>query len=199
MKWIGRLFKKKTSPDSSSLPQNEDINESPSMHIIALDPTTREVIGVVARGQEDVVSVPAITTDGRISFLPAGNVDKFNQLQKTVSDRMKMQHPTLTNVANIAVVAVNIIPSPKESPDVSCFIFEVLGSPEPMPELEQIYHSLTGLREVGDKHWNEVSDYLSSEPRKSWLNDAIKIWKQKINWSEYVDRALEYYRQQQDS
>jgi len=195
MKWFGRHFEKKKSPDLNSALRNEDMDESPSMHIIALDPTTKEVVGVVARGHEDAVSVPAITTDGRISFLPAGNMEDFAKLQQAVSDRMTKQHPTLTSATNVAVVAVNISPNLEESSTYSCFIFEVLGSTEPMPELEHIYYLLTRLREVGDKHWNEVKDFLSSEPRKSWINNVIEIWKQKLNWAEYVNRALEYYQQ----
>jgi hypothetical protein len=64
-----------------------------------------------------------------------------------------------------------------------------------MPELEQIYQLLTGLRKVGDKHWIEVENFLSSEPRKSWVNDVIEIWKRKLNWADYVDRALAFYQQ----
>ncbi len=175
-------------------PNDEDLDKDPSMHILALDPTTKEVFGFIPRG-EDTVSVPAITTDGRISFLPAGDMEDFTKLQQAVSDRMTKQHPTLTSAANVTVVAVNISPSLEESSTYSCFIFEVLGSTEPMPELEQIYYLLTGLREVGDKNWNKVKRFLSSEPRKSWINGVIEIWKQKLNWADYVDRALEYYQQ----
>ena len=199
MKWFKNRFENKNDYDSDSMQSNEDIDSSPSMHIIALDPVTKEVVGVTTKGQDDTVSIPAITSDGRISFLPAGDMDQFNKLQQAVSDRMAQQHPTLTSAANVAVVAVNINPDLKESPTYSCFIFDVLGSQEPMPELEQIYHLLIGLRKVGDKHWNEVSDYLSSEPRKSWINNVIEIWKQTIGWKEYVDRALEYYQQQRHS
>ena len=64
-----------------------------------------------------------------------------------------------------------------------------------MPELEQIYDLLTGLRKVGDKHWIEVEKLLSTEPRKSWINGVIEIWKEKLNWAEYVNQALEYHQQ----
>ena len=199
MKWFKNRFEKKSDSDSNSVQNNEDIDSSPSMHIIALDPVTKEVVGVIAKGEGNIVSIPAITSDGCISFLPAGDTEQFTELQQAVSDRRIQQHPTLTSAVNVAVVAVHMSPGLEESYTNSCFIFEVVGSPEPMPELEQIYHLLTGLREVGDKNWNEVSDYLSSEPRKSWINDVIKTWKQSLHWTEYVDQALEYYRQQLDS
>jgi hypothetical protein len=167
--------------------------EDPSMHILALDLLTKEVFGITPGG-EDTVSIPAITTDGRISFLPAGSLEEFHKLQQAISDRMTQQHPEARNAACIAVVAVNyVIANLKKSP-YSYFIFAVLGSTKPMPELEQIYQLLTGLRKVGDKHWIEVEKFLGSEPRKSWINDVIEIWKQKLNWADYVERALALYQ-----
>lgn len=193
MSWFGKYFKKKP-PVTLRYTPKEDIDDYPSMHILCLDPLTKEVFGVAPRG-EDNVSIPAITTDGRISFLPAGSIEDLYKLQQAVSDRMTKQHPTLTGAANVAVVAVNISPGLEESLTSSCFIFEVVGSTEPMPELEQIYQLLIGLRKVGDKHWIEVEKFFSTEPRKSWINGVVEIWKQKSNWGEYVDQALEYYRQ----
>ena len=193
MKWFRRRSEKKISSDLSYTPSDEDIEASPSMHILALDPITKEVFGFTPRG-EDIASIPAITTDGRISFLPAGDIENFYKLQQEVSDRMTKQHPDAPNAAHVAVVAVNISPSLEESSTHSCFIFEVLGLEEPMPELEHIYNLLIGLREVGNKPWNEVENFLSSEPRKSWINAVIEIWKQKLNWEEYVEQALKYYQ-----
>jgi hypothetical protein len=190
--WFGQLFKKK-EPAAVSHVLKELKAEGPSMHILALNPLTKEVFGVAPKG-EDNVSIPAITTNGRISFLPAGSLGEFYKLQQAVSKRMAEQHPTLTGAANVAVVGVNIITKPEKTPH-SYFIFEVLGSTKPMPELEQIYQLLTGLRKVGDKHWIEVEEFFGSEPRKSWVNDVLEIWKRKLNWADYVDRALAFYQQ----
>jgi hypothetical protein len=190
--WFGKLIKKK-EPEAVSHVLKELKAEGPSMHILTLDPLTKEVFGVTT-AQGDTVSIPAITTDGRISFLPAGSPEEFYKLQQAMNKRMAEQHPTLTDAANVAVVGVNIITKPEKAPH-TYFIFEVLGSPEPMPELEQIYQLLTGLRTVGDKQWKEVEEFFSSEPRKSWINDVIEIWKQKLNWADYVERAMALHQQ----
>lgn len=194
MKWFGQYFKRKVTATSSYAQGSKDRDKEPSMHMLALDPLTKELFGFIPEG-EDPVSVPAITTDGRISFLPAGNIEDFYKLRQAVADRMTKQHPDAPSAAHVAVVAVNIGTDIDQPITHSFFIFEVLSSSEPMPELEQIYYLLTGLRQVGDKHWAEVEKFFSSEPRKSWINSAIEIWKKKLNWAEYVDRALEYHRQ----
>jgi len=190
--WLRQLFNRR-EPVAVSHVLKEPTDEGPSMHILVLDPLTKEVFGITT-AEGDTVSIPAITTDGRISFLPAGSLEEFNKLQQAMSERMAEQHPEALSASCIAVVGVNIIANPEKTP-YSFFIFEVLSSTKPMPELEQIYQLLTGLSKVGDKHWNEVEEFFGSEPRKSWTNDVIAIWKRQLNWTDYVDRALAFYQQ----
>jgi hypothetical protein len=160
------------------------------MHILAieLEPLDEpvELIGLVPEGYHNTFVIPAVTTDGRISFLPAG--EDFPALQRAVSERMKKQAPKFTGAGQVVVVAT--VAGLETNPENPVFVFEVLTSPSPLPELVAIYGLLKGLRQVGDERWSKAQDYLGTDPRKSWINGVIDIWSQRLNWAEYVNRSL---------
>ncbi len=159
-------------------------DESPSMHILALNPHTKLPFGLTAEGTSTVM-LPAITTDGRLSFLLAGDEDDFYRIQQDVYDRI--QKLPKECVAYICVAVVLRDPDDKE---LIYLIYEVKGFTEPMLELGHLYYSLANLRVSGDEYWTGVEKFFSSDPARSWINSLIESIKQELNWTEYVDQAL---------
>lgn len=157
------------------------------MHILALDPHSGAgPYAVTDRAEGTIRMLPAITTNGRISLLSAGGVEDYNKLLAAVRDRV-LQRPK--DSASYVCVAVSV--SRLDSLGESLLVFEVLSSPNPSPELEQIYLLLTNLRVKGDDNWTKTEKYLQSEPVRSWINRCIDIWKQGLNWTQLVESALE--------
>jgi len=158
------------------------------MHLLALDPrsgagphairTTEEIT------ESTILSLPAVTTNGRISFLSAGKVEDYNKLVAAVRDEV-LQRPR--DSASYVCVAVSV--SRLDSLSDRLLLFKVLSSPKPSPELEQIYLLLTNLRVKGDDNWTKTEKYLQSEPVRSWINRFIDGLKQGLNWTQLVESA----------
>jgi hypothetical protein len=185
MDWLNKMLHKSTNKEPTQI-LKQISDDGPSMHILCLNTTNKELYGIVQEGQ---MSIPAVTTDGRISFLPVLNNKSFDELKQTVSNKIN-EHPDYPSAANFAVVGVNITRNLDEEKVVSFFITEILSSVKPMLELEDIYNKILGLTVVGYPYWISVESYLSSEPRRSWINDIIQIWKQYLNWPQFIDNAI---------
>ena len=171
-----------------------------SMHLLPIDSKAKMILGAfdIAEDRPDSVSdimpgvhVPAITTNGRISFLFIGNSDDFIRIQHEFRKRIEERYPkeNYPDVCTYVCAAVVLVASDRESMG---FIFEVWGFTEPMPELEQIYQLLVDVAANMDKGRTEIEEFLRSKPVKSWENALIEFLKQQLNWTEYVDLA---YRQ----
>lgn len=183
MGWLDR-FKKKDI--SSSVGASEERSaEWPSMHILALDPHTGAGPYAVHEENSSTSVLPAVTTNGRISFLYAGSTEYYERILQDVHNRV-LNLPK--DSASYICLGVSVT---GKSPSESLLIYEVLGSPTPVPELGQIYLLLTNLRTVGDDNWIKTEKYLQSEPVRSWINGVIEIWKRGLNWTQLVQSALE--------
>jgi len=157
-----------------------------SMHLLALNQNTKLILGVTPT--KDSYYLPAITTDGRISFIPAGSEAQYNKFLLEVQKRILERDPEgkLRSWVCAAVMITETI-----RPERHYLIFEVFGSQQPVPEVEHMYDCLASLKVVGDEHWINVAKMFSSDPAKSWVNKLIEGLKKDINWSEYIDKALQ--------
>jgi hypothetical protein len=181
-----------------------------NMHILALDGSS--VNAFVSKGNSPPVNVyschlegvvtentefiiPALTTDGRISFLSAGKNNDLRKLQQLVSARFAPMVGQLSSmgvsgisIGNFTVVGVAFhLP---DVPDMSYLVFRTLVFPKPLPELEQIY-SLLKAYSVGEENTRiQIQSYFRTDLQKKWINDVIAVWKQKMNWTDIVDTEI---------
>ncbi len=163
-----------------SMPDNQD---SPSMHISPLNYQTREPILYYIN---NTFNLPAVTTDGRLSWLPVPN-NISAALEAKIQDRYPPQR--YSGVQSYVMCAVVL-----RSPDTKrvAFIYEVWGFWEHMKEVDELYKLLFSLGNttVGDTYWDQCIQYLSNDPAKTWINALIYFLKEQIHWAEYVDKTL---------
>lgn len=182
-------FKKKASAPPVMVRKRVPTQEY-TMHLLALDPRTGEgPYAVHAKGSSRYI-LPAITTNGHISFLLGGTDEEFNIIYVSIQNKVSEQPQNTVSYICTAVSA-----SPPGLPYENVLICEVAGAPTQVPELEQIYQLLTNLRVIGDDCWNQTERYLQSEPIKSWITDYIETLKIQLNWNQYVQSALDSYIQ----
>ena len=162
--------------------------EVPSMHIIPLDPRTK--LPVVFEGENER-TLPAITTDGRISFFPAET-----DLEQAILAKIEERYPKARYHDLRRYVCAGIMLKSLRN-DWAAFIFDVCGFWEPMPELEYLYHILYSLggKTVGGEYWSETEKHLSSEPVKTGINTIIDFLKKELRWQDYVERTMEELEQ----
>jgi len=158
--------------------------EDPSLHIIPLHPITRQPVFYYI---DNVLNIPAIATNGRISWL-IGTAE----LPGAVIDRIQYRYPQqqYINVQSYVMCGVMYrLLNKKEA----VLIFEVWGFWEHLRELDELYnilHSLGGEK-VGDKQWNQVAQNLTTDPIKTWINTLIDFLKKELNWKDYVHQFLD--------
>jgi len=178
----GKQFNWGTYPASQQPVSN--YQDGPSMHISPLNHQTREPILYHA---DNKLTLPAITTNGRLSWLPAPN-NLATAVEAKILDRYPPQH--YSGVQSYLICAVVFL-----GPDIKhiTFIYEVWGFWEHMQELDSIYNLLFSLGNatVGDTYRNQCTQYLSNDPFKTWINTLIHFLKEQIHWTEYVDKTLE--------
>ena len=172
-----------------------------SMHLLALDFKAKVILGafeIVEEGLDSVpeviipgINIPAITTNGRISFLPVGDTDNFVRIQREVFERIEERYPKESFPDVCTYVCAAVVLTVGDGKSIR-FIFEVWGFTEPMPELEQIYRLLADVGANMEKDRAEVEKFFSSKPVKSYVNALIKFLKQEMNWKEYVDQAYNH-------
>ncbi len=186
------------------------------MHILTLDDATDVDMSVPSKAPPPVVVyschlekavdentdyyIPAITTDGRISFLYAGKMDELSKLQQAVSARFaSVKEKSFPkdihhiSIGNFAVVGVSLhLP---DLPDIrSLIIFETLVFHQPLPELAHIY-SLLKAYTVGDAETRtQIESYFAGEQPKNWISGAIEGWKQKLDWEKHVDNGIKDWK-----
>lgn len=153
------------------------------MHISPLNHQTKEPILYYA---DNKLNLPAITTNGRLSWLTAPN-NLSTAVEAKILDRYPPQQ--YSGVQSYLICAVVLGPDIKHM----VFIYEVWGFWEHMQELDALYDRLFSLGNttVGDTYWNQCVQYLSNDPVKTWINTLIYFLKEQIHWAEYVDKTLE--------
>lgn len=166
-------------------------DEDFSMHLLALNPHDGSGPFAVRAVNSAEMSLPAVTIDGRISYLPVGSdINSYQELLADVRFRLA-QIPKET----MCPICVGVCFSkPMTAFRGSVLIYDVVGVPKDMQErLSSIYESLINLRVVGDTEYVGTEKLFQSEPMKSWINQFLEDLKQKLNWSEYVKRTLDSY------
>lgn len=170
-------------PDSE---QPEEL-QFPSMHIIPLDSHTKQPVIFYT---EDKDTLPAITTNGRISFFPFEN-----NLGKAILDKIEERYPPKRYSEVKCYVCVAVMLQPPQGGQ-ALFIFDVWGFWEPMLELDHLYHMLLSLggKTVGDEYWTALEKHLSSDPTKFWINDLIEFLKVELDWKNFIDSVIESWQ-----
>lgn len=162
--------------------QNEQ--EDPSMHIIPLNPITRQPVFYY---MENVLNIPAIATNGRLSWL-IGTAE----LPKAIIERIQYRYPQqqYSNVQSYVMCGVMYRRFDKKE---AVLIFEIWGFWEHLRELDELYNILNSLggKKVGDKYWNQVAQNLATDPIKTWTNTLIDFLKKELHWKDYVHRFLD--------
>lgn len=160
--------------------------DSPSMHIIPLNYDSKEPVLYYVDGK---LNLPAITTNGRLSWLTApGNLTQG--LFARIEERYPPQQ--YSGVQSYLMCAVNV---GQISSKEMAFIFDVWGFWEHFKEIDDLYNVIYsfGNAKVGDVHWNQSVQYLATDPVKTWINTLIYFLKEQLNWAVYVAQVLEYY------
>lgn len=159
-----------------------------SMHLLAINSKAKVILGafeIVEEGLDSVpeviipgIHVPAITTNGRLSFLPIGDSDNFIRIQDTFHERIEERYPKESWPDVCTYVCAAVVLAAGNGKSIR-FIFEVWGFTEPMPELEQIYRLLAEMGTNMEKDRTEVERFLSSKPVKSYVNALIDFLKKR--------------------
>lgn len=167
---------------SQPIPQNEQ--SDPSMHIIPLHPLTRQPVFFYV---DNALNIPAIAANGRLSWL-VGTAE----LPKAIIDRIQYRYPQQQYSGIQSYVMCGVMYKPLDK-QVAVLIFEVWGFWEHFKELDDLYNVLNSLggRNVGDKGWNQVIQYLATDPTKTWINTLIDFLKKELHWKDYVHRFLD--------
>lgn len=166
-----------------------ELGQSWPMHLLALEP--RSGVGPHAVRTEKQITestellLPAVTTNGRISFFSAGKLEDYDRIVAEVRNRISH----LSKDSACYVCGALSIMDPRVSGRY--FIFEVGSFSAPLPELEEIFLLLTNLGRKGDENWTRAENYLTSEPARSWINRFIEGFKKQINWDRLVENTLE--------
>jgi len=161
-----------------------DEQEGPSMHIIPLNPCTREP---VLYHLENRPNLPAITTNGRLSWL-TGTDNCIQEIHSRIEERYPNKQ--YSGVQTYVMCGVMVKQLDK---DQVALVFEIWGFWEHFRELDDLYNTLYSLGEkkVGDAHWNQIIQYLANDPVKTWINTLIDFLKKELNWKDYVAQFLE--------
>ncbi len=175
----------------------------PSLHIVPLDKQGHIPLMVLGedKGDENIGTFAAITTNGRISAFPAkwdivliGGEHKgyISSLELAIKNRINEQFPKGKDSAGKKLkeylLACVMYGDEKEEK----LVFKIVGFQDYSKELEALYktlHSLLGTT-VGDEHWRNAENYLSSESVKGWINRLIDSLKEQ-GWADYVRERLD--------
>ncbi len=146
------------------------------------------------KGDENIGTLIAITTNGRISYFPAkwdivliGGEHKgyINSLELAIKNRMDERFPNGKDSTGRKIKQYLLACVMYGDEKDSRFVFEIVGFQDQLKELETLYktlHSLLGTT-VGDEYYHKVEKYLSSE--KGWINRLIDSLKEQ-GWTDYV-------------
>ena len=175
----------------------------PSLHIIPLDPHNKIPVMFLS-SKDDPGTLVAITDNGRISFFPIEANTVFADREREVKniplitaihDRIEQRFPNNKDISGNKVsqyLAVGVMYGNKDQ-GWAKFIFEIWGFCERFAEVDNLYESLISLggTAVGDSHYTEIEEYLSSEPVRGLINELIHFLKEQLNWSDYVRQSLD--------
>ncbi len=158
--------------------------EIPSMHIVPLNPKTKEPILYRVK---NTLTLPAITTDGRLSYL-IGTSNLVKEIHNRINERFpKKQY---SGVQSYVMCAVMLRPPGEPK---AALIFEICGFWEHVRELDDLYHTLYSIGDfrVGDAGYNQIVQYLANDPVKTWINTLIDFLRAELHWEDYVQKAFE--------
>ncbi len=178
-------------------------NFDPSLHIVPLDKHGHIPLMCLGedKGNENIGTFVAITSNGRISAFPAkwdivliGDEHKgyISSLELAIENRINERFPKGKDSDGRKikqyVLACVMYGDEKEEK----LIFEITGFQDRIKELESLYKTLHSLRgtTIGSELWRGVENELSSEPLRSWINNLITSLKGQ-GWAEYVRERLD--------
>jgi hypothetical protein len=165
--------------------------EWPPLHILALDQSSKLIVGFRIRSRSTVV-LPAITTDGKLSMIPGGDAKLFHDLQKRVRDHINSEY---SDCQTHVCFCLNLLVqnNPKfDVPTVLC-VWNASGSPLKIPEMDYFYDTLSGVKMFADNYWHQLEQFFNNEPQKSWINNLIMHLKKENDWANYVAKKLSQY------
>jgi hypothetical protein len=163
-------------------------DEWPPMCVLALDPQNKVPVGFIVESSRLVV-IPGIAEDGRLALLGTGDKHQFRELQKHISEDINRRYSDC-KTHTLVGVSVAALDRSEVKPHAWAIICELSGSLQTIPEIHILYDSLAKLRVPNDEYWNQVENFFTSEPRRSFINTLITHLKKELNWREYVERNL---------
>jgi hypothetical protein len=157
--------------------------EDPLMHIIPLNPRSKEPVLLYI---ENKLNIPAITTNGRLSYL-----NGTNNLIQAVHSRIKERYPQ-TQFAGVQSYVMCAVTMYRTDINQAKLIFEIWGFWDHMKELDALYNAIDSLGngKVGNSNYNQCIQYFANDPVKTWVNSLIDFLKEALNWKDYVHQSL---------
>jgi len=163
-------------------------HEWPPLHILSLNQQSKLILGFRPKNGRIIV-LPAITTDGKLSMLPAGYEEQFCDLQGRVRGHINSEYNDCqTHICLYLSVVVK--DSPKFDAPTVLRVWNVSGSLTKVPELDYFYDSMSKVKVFLDPYWLQLEQFFGSEPQKSWINNLITHLKKECDWANYVARTL---------
>lgn len=135
--------------------------------------------------------IPTLSRDGHVSFVfAASTVDDFYKMQEDVSARFvrRLGELPLSDLYLNNFLVVGFTLAFPEDPSRMFLVYETFVSPEPIPELIDVYNR---LKSVSDgKSTVEVESYFTDGMRKKWLNEFIEGLERLLNWPQFVANGI---------
>lgn len=197
MNWFRRTKSNKSETQS----QGETL---PLLRVLALSgPSADQVVswgavlpvnlvGFTLRKEDKVVSclIPTLARNGHVSLVfAASTLDDFHKMQEDVSARFarRLDELRLPNLYLTNFLVVGFTLAFPEDPSRMFLVYETLVSPEPIPELADVYSHLKFVTDA--KSGSEVERHFADATRKRWLNQFVARLEKILNWPEFVSEA----------
>jgi len=168
------------------------------MCILAIDPRTGQgPLNNRLKGSPEHF-LPTIMRDGLFSSLSLQNEEDFSKFIKGVRSRV-LELPKTT--VSYMGVATSICLDPNK-PAIDALPYEVIGSSQASPELEQIFNTLRLLTSfpndpsLGLSLFEKAIKELQKEPMVTWINKTLEKLEHDLNWTESIARQVEEYKRQ---
>jgi hypothetical protein len=151
-----------------------------------------DLVGFVLKKEDKDVAylIPTLARNGHVSLVyAASTLDVFHRMQEDVSARFarRLGELRLSNLYLTNFLVVGFTLAFPEDPSRMFLVYETLVSPEPIPELADVYNRLRFVTDV--KSGSEVERYFADAMRKRWLNEFIARLEKILNWPEFVAEA----------
>jgi hypothetical protein len=148
------------------------------------------LVGFIVNEESGACLVPTLARDGHVSLVFAASaLDDFHRVKENVSARfakrlneLRLSYLYLTNF-----LVVGLTLSLAEDPSKMFLVCHPLISPEPIPELADVYNRLSFVTD--SKIASELERYFADDMRKRWVNKFIAMLERILNWPEFVADA----------